>query len=29
MGYSYDRKTKRYRRSMPWGPHVLADGTRV
>jgi hypothetical protein len=29
MGYSYDKKTKRYRRSMPWGPHVLADGTRV
>ncbi len=29
MGYSYDPKTKRYRRSMPWGPHVLADGTRV
>jgi hypothetical protein len=29
MGYSYDTRTKRYRRSMPWGPHVLADGTRV
>jgi hypothetical protein len=29
MGYSYDEKTKRYRRSMPWGPHVLADGTQV
>jgi hypothetical protein len=29
MGYSYDKKTRRYRRSMPWGPHVLADGTRV
>ena len=29
MGYSYDKKTKRYRRSMPWGPHVMADGTRV
>jgi hypothetical protein len=29
MGYSYDKKTKRYKRSMPWGPHVLADGTRV
>jgi len=29
MGYRYDKKTKRYRRSMPWGPHVLADGTRV
>ena len=29
MGYSYDKKTKRYLRSMPWGPHVMADGTRV
>jgi hypothetical protein len=29
MGYRYDEKTKRYLRSMPWGPHVLADGTRV
>ncbi len=29
MGYSYDKKTKRYRRSMPWGPHVMADGTRI
>lgn len=29
MGYRYDTKSKRYRRSMPWGPHVLADGTRV
>jgi hypothetical protein len=29
MGYRYDKKTQRYRRSMPWGPHVLADGTRV
>lgn len=29
MGYSYDEKTKRYRRSLPWGRHVLADGTRV
>ena len=29
MGYRYDEKTGRYRRSMPWGPHVLADGTRV
>jgi hypothetical protein len=29
MGYSYDKKTKRYRRSMPWGPHLLADGTQV
>ena len=29
MGYSYDKKTKRYQRSMPWGPHVMADGSRV
>jgi hypothetical protein len=29
MGYDYDKRTKRYLRSMPWGPHVLADGTRV
>jgi hypothetical protein len=29
MGYSYDRKSGRYLRSMPWGKHVLADGTRV
>jgi hypothetical protein len=29
MGYDYDKKTKRYLRSMPWGPHVLADGRRV
>ena len=29
MSYSYDRKSKRYKRSMPWGPHVLTDGTRV
>jgi hypothetical protein len=29
MGYSYDKKTERYKRSMPWGPHILADGTRV
>jgi Protein of unknown function (DUF3048) N-terminal domain/Protein of unknown function (DUF3048) C-terminal domain len=29
MGYSYDEKSGRYRRSMPWGPHVLTDGTRV
>lgn len=29
MGYSFDEKSKRYKRSMPWGPHVLADGTRV
>jgi Protein of unknown function (DUF3048) N-terminal domain/Protein of unknown function (DUF3048) C-terminal domain len=29
MGYHYDEKTGRYLRSMPWGPHVLSDGTRV
>ena len=29
MGYDYDKGKKRYLRSMPWGPHVLADGTRV
>jgi hypothetical protein len=29
MGYSYDEKSGRYLRSMPWGRHVLADGTRV
>lgn len=29
MGYTYDAKTKRYLRSMPWGPHVMADGTRI
>ncbi len=29
MSYRYDKKTQRYQRSMPWGPHVLADGTRV
>ena len=29
MGYSYDKRTKRYLRSMPWGPHLLTDGTRV
>jgi hypothetical protein len=29
MGYTYDKGSGRYRRSMPWGPHVLADGTRV
>ena len=29
MTYSYDAKSNRYLRSMPWGKHVLADGTRV
>ncbi|MGI3781874.1 MAG: DUF3048 domain-containing protein, partial [Janthinobacterium lividum] len=29
MGYTYDKKTNRYLRSMPWGPHILADGKRV
>jgi hypothetical protein len=29
MGYTYDEKTGRYLRSMPWGKHVLANGTRV
>jgi len=29
MGYTYDKKSKRYLRSIPWGPHVLADGERV
>ncbi|HET9560958.1 MAG TPA: DUF3048 domain-containing protein [Propionibacteriaceae bacterium] len=29
MGYDYHKKKKRYLRSMPWGPHVLADGIRV
>lgn len=29
MGYTWDPKTSRYLRSMPWGPHVLADGSRV
>jgi hypothetical protein len=29
MGYRYDEGAGRYLRSMPWGPHVLADGTRV
>jgi hypothetical protein len=29
VGYEYDKEKKRYLRSMPWGPHVLADGTRV
>jgi hypothetical protein len=29
MTYTYDKKSKQYRRSMPWGPHVMADGTRI
>lgn len=29
MSYRYDAKSRRYLRSMPWGPHVLVDGTRV
>jgi hypothetical protein len=29
MGYAYDKKSGRYLRSMPWGKHVLANGTRV
>lgn len=29
MAYSYDKSTKRYLRSMPWGPHVMADGKRI
>ena len=29
MGYAYDEKSGRYLRSMPWGKHVLANGTRV
>jgi hypothetical protein len=29
MGYTYDAKSGKYLRSMPWGKHVLADGTRV
>lgn len=29
ISYEYDEKSRRYRRSMPWGPHVLADGTRI
>ncbi|HST80386.1 MAG TPA: DUF3048 domain-containing protein [Kineosporiaceae bacterium] len=29
MGYQYDETAGRYLRSMPWGPHVLADGSRV
>lgn len=29
MGYTFDEKTGRYLRTMPWGPHVLRNGTRV
>ncbi|WP_342372201.1 DUF3048 domain-containing protein [Propioniciclava soli] len=29
MGYVFDAASGRYERSMPWGPHVLADGSRV
>ncbi|MGN6300918.1 MAG: DUF3048 C-terminal domain-containing protein [Angustibacter sp.] len=29
MGYTYDAKSGRYLRSMPWGPHTLANGKRV
>lgn len=29
MGYRFDEASGRYLRSMPWGKHVLADGTRV
>jgi hypothetical protein len=29
MGYDYDARSGRYLRSMPWGKHVLANGTRV
>ena len=29
MTYSYDSASNRYLRSMPWGKHILADGTRV
>jgi hypothetical protein len=29
MTYTWSAKKKRYLRSEPWGPHVLADGTRV
>jgi Protein of unknown function (DUF3048) N-terminal domain/Protein of unknown function (DUF3048) C-terminal domain len=28
-GYEYDKEKKRYLRSMPWGPHLVADGSRV
>jgi hypothetical protein len=29
MSYTYDAKSGRYLRSMPWGPHVLSNGVRV
>jgi Protein of unknown function (DUF3048) N-terminal domain/Protein of unknown function (DUF3048) C-terminal domain len=29
MGYQYSAGSGRYLRSMPWGPHVLRNGTRV
>ncbi len=29
MGYTWSARVGRYLRSEPWGPHVLADGTRV
>jgi hypothetical protein len=29
MSYSFDEKSGRYLRSMPWGKHVLANGKRV
>ncbi len=29
MKYRFDEESGRYLRSMPWGRHVLADGTRV
>ena len=29
MRYTWDERSGRYLRSMPWGPHVLKNGTRV
>ncbi|GAB3591736.1 hypothetical protein GCM10027446_10620 [Angustibacter peucedani] len=29
MGYTYDARSGTYLRSMPWGPHTLANGKRV
>lgn len=29
MGYAFDEGSGLYLRSMPWGPHTLADGARV